>query len=553
MKKILALVLAAVMCLSLFAGCGNGSTESNETNPPAAAGNQVDNTPVDTTPAEPLLNKDIYPLDSNETFVVATTNGQAEYNGTSVADFMEKVTGVTIDYVSWNDEQRQLSLGSKELPDAFFMQWGVDKTTCYEYGDAGYLVNFADYLDIMPNFSAVLELHPEVLDVCQNEDGSIYCLPAVRRAAGAQSNVIYARMDMLKAAGWDELPTTTEEFLQCIIDLQAYYGADDPEFVAFSGYQSTYMDWNSVRTISYFFPAFGDLADHRLTVDANGKVVLGSATEQWKYTMQYLNKVYTSGAFSKDVYTLDSAVTKALAAGDHIAISMSSAGFTADQFENGSMADNLTLMPAFTSEYCDEAKWLENPLCSWSSFNAISTSCKDIETMVRWFDALYSTRENPLNDEGTAWGAMTWWGEYGVDWVVDEEARTVTELPDKGYSIVGFANSLYYGMNDEGTWAYVADPNTGYGVKCIGNIEKLWPVTVTPYNLALLTLTEDETDTYNDAWADISTYMTQMTAKFITGEVDVEAEWDNYIATLDQLGLQDVYDVYQAAYDRANN
>ena len=37
---------------------------------------------------------------------------------------------------------------------------------------------------------------------------------------------------------------------------------------------------------------------------------------------------------------------------------------------------------------------------------------------------------------------------------------------------------------------------------------------------------------------------------WILGSADVEAEWDDYLAQLDRLGLQDVLDVMQSAYER---
>ena len=67
-----------------------------------------------------------------------------------------------------------------------------------------------------------------------------------------------------------------------------------------------------------------------------------------------------------------------------------------------------------------------------------------------------------------------------------------------------------------------------------------------------LDLTEDEYDTYLDVWSDITTYLTQMHTAFVTGEKDIDAEWDNFQAELMDMGLQDVIDVYQAALDRFN-
>lgn len=36
---------------------------------------------------------------------------------------------------------------------------------------------------------------------------------------------------------------------------------------------------------------------------------------------------------------------------------------------------------------------------------------------------------------------------------------------------------------------------------------------------------------------------------FIIGNMDIKKDWDNYINTLNQMGLQDVYDIYQGYID----
>ena len=47
-------------------------------------------------------------------------------------------------------------------------------------------------------------------------------------------------------------------------------------------------------------------------------------------------------------------------------------------------------------------------------------------------------------------------------------------------------------------------------------------------------------------------YVKQTTAEFLTGERDIDAEWDAYLAELERIGYQTVLDVYQTAYDRVN-
>ena len=41
-----------------------------------------------------------------------------------------------------------------------------------------------------------------------------------------------------------------------------------------------------------------------------------------------------------------------------------------------------------------------------------------------------------------------------------------------------------------------------------------------------------------------------MVDQFIIGAVDIDAEWENYVDTMNSLGVQDSVEIYQAAYDR---
>ena len=37
--------------------------------------------------------------------------------------------------------------------------------------------------------------------------------------------------------------------------------------------------------------------------------------------------------------------------------------------------------------------------------------------------------------------------------------------------------------------------------------------------------------------------------RFITGELDIETDWDQFQADLQQMGIQECIDIYQEAYD----
>lgn len=552
MKKILALILALTMILSM-AACGASNTEEPKATDPAV---------VDTKPAEketepvvqaPQKNVDRYPLQSDKTFeVVAGSDIFGDDGETVITAAMEKATGVDVDWSYLTAEQVQLALTGKDLPDAIFLYASImDKATMYEYGQGGYFVNFMDYLDIMPNFSKVIEENPEVLKVVQNEDGSVYCLPTLTVTSTGFNNLLYYRTDMMKEIGWEKAPATTDEFIQFVSELQAHYGANDSEFIAVNAYAANRMGWSTKRIMSYFFPAFGELLLTELTVDAQGNVVLGAATEQYKHLLEFMNELWETGAFNTNIYSQEATASQALAAGDHVAIVTDHNGHTAEGYAN------MDVLAPLTSEYYTTQHWYKAPSCSWGRINAISTKCEDIETMVKWFDAWYAPASDPLNEEGTLYGITPWLGEIGVDHALDDATGIYTELEHEGIEMgkflasESFQTALYSGY-EGGLFPYSSEPVNGVGVKGRGTINNLWPYAETPYDLNTLVLTQDETDTYNDAFTDINAYITERTAKFITGELDIEAEWDNYVKDLEKMGLQDIVDVYQAAYDRAN-
>ncbi len=70
----------------------------------------------------------------------------------------------------------------------------------------------------------------------------------------------------------------------------------------------------------------------------------------------------------------------------------------------------------------------------------------------------------------------------------------------------------------------------------------------------LLKFTEDEQYILDNKLTDIKTYAKEMEGKFITGVTDLNDDtWKEYCDTIEEMGIAEVIDVYQASYDRWNN
>ena len=70
-----------------------------------------------------------------------------------------------------------------------------------------------------------------------------------------------------------------------------------------------------------------------------------------------------------------------------------------------------------------------------------------------------------------------------------------------------------------------------------------------PYPDGLL-YTPEETDEYASLSTDISSYVNNMKASFVMGELDIDSTWDAYLSELESMGLPRMMEIEQAAYDR---
>ncbi|MEO0905386.1 MAG: sugar ABC transporter permease, partial [Pseudomonadota bacterium] len=62
--------------------------------------------------------------------------------------------------------------------------------------------------------------------------------------------------------------------------------------------------------------------------------------------------------------------------------------------------------------------------------------------------------------------------------------------------------------------------------------------------------TADEQQVYDRTWGSIRDYMLERQQGWILGNGDVMADWDAYLAQLDDMGMQELLTVMQSAYDR---
>lgn len=548
-RKFLAVFLALILCLGTLSACQQTPAEttapSSETTKPAETTAPATQ---ETTEPAPLTNAEFYPISSDHIFQVAVTRENAPT--ADCWNLMVDTIGLDVEWQVITSEQTPLLfVGGSEMPDMFIETAGISQAQIKEYGQGGLLVNYADYLDQMPNLQRWLNAHPKMIDTVVDDAGNFYTLPCFIKTLTMGGTLFYVRTDHTAAAGWDTLPATTEEFLTMCEDLKNHY-ADVEGYIPMVCNGPGSMKYNGAYA-NFLFPSFGELMEPGITTNAGGtKIEVGFVTEQFKHYLEFMYTLYEKGYMDPECFTADGAVGKAKMMDGSTTMNPFATYLTKNNFASGEL--DFQVMPAMTSQYQSEARW---PIPNYYQARVymISTSCPDIDAAIKFMDAFYADEEHPLNEEGTIWGISMWLGELGVDFTRNDEEGWYVIEDHEGFD----SGSAWLSASGSGSavtidWFWYENSETGTKMKALGQRDILYPDGVEVFPISMLVLTQDEQDIYNDVWTDINNYVTEMNAAFITGQKDLQADWDTYVKTLQDMGIQDVIDVYQAALDRYN-
>lgn len=536
MKRLLAMLLAVLMVCTVFAGCSEDGGGSN---------GEVGGRPVVVDPGN-FVNTDIYPLEGEHslTMGIALENAQNSY----LLKLMSDAVGVDISYRYVTDEQAPLLFVDRmQMPDMLFSAaatFGLSLQRINGYGAAGALVNYMDHLDKMPNLAKAYLEHPDLFDGVMSANGEVYTLPYYVYTLTGCTNLIYFRGDHLAEVGWEKQPATVDELTQLLKDLKAHYGAIDSEYIPMTAYEAGHVGFDN-RLTQWLFPAFGDQIDPGVHIGSDGKAIAGFATEQYKRMTIYIRQLVQEGLLDEDIFSAKSSLMQAFMNENHTSVSTRMLNIPASSYANG--VENFYISQPLTSQYSDTAVFAEPTIArKWGAM--ISTTCQDLDAALAYMDAFFATESNPLNEEGTVYNLSLWLGEENVDWEWVEEGKSYKEAekPDGWSAQHGFSGTPYIGkfhaMRMDHTGKVDLLPQGVYN-NCL-------PYAKTVIRDEALALTEDENDIYVEKWQDISKYTAQMFAAFITGDADIEAQWDSYVSDLERMGLQEVLDCYDAAYAR---
>ncbi len=544
-------VCAALATMALFSGCAQTATSGSETSTSTADTSSDAQQETTAFEHDPNLNPlGEFPIAKEKVTLTVAIPQHAnveDYETNKYTLEIEELANVDLVFQTFSEadalQKVQIMVNSGgELPD-IFAGFNFNSSVLANFGANGAVLPLNDYYEnssyyikdtienIMPN--------PEIMQLAYAPDGNIYSVPHVANATLNQYTArAFINTTWLDNLGLD-MPTTTEE-LQTVLEA---FKNDDPNgngqndeipmIGATDGWLTSPQDFLMGSYV------YNPVYQNRMIIQ-DGSLQFAYEQEAWKQGLLYLNTLADDDLFSKLTFTQDSDQLKAMTSttetpyvGLFMAGSASNLGNGENYLQYGAMlplegpegVQNTIYFPASPSH-----QWV------------ISKDCEYPELAFRIGDLMWS-------EEISVWSRF---GEEGIDF-------TRAENPAEGEPVIeeeilpwgSVQNAHWYDKAPAFRDNEYAKVNTvgmhGISYEFSTAVIGMHPEDVVPP----LLYTEEEQEIVDSIKVPLEEYVNECYARFITGDMDIEAEWDNYLAELKAIGIDEYREIAQAAYDRS--
>lgn len=466
--------------------------------------------------------------------------------------WMEEKTNVHVEWEVLPEqsaaEKLNLVLASGDYPDVI-MDAPLSTAQLMIYGKQGVFLPLNDLIEKYGiETKKMFEELPIVKDTITTPDGNIYSLPQVNVCYHCSvPEKLWINKTWLDKLGL-EMPTTTEEFYQV---LKAFKEKDPngngkADEIPLAGSPKA---WGAQVDFFLMNPfIFSGNANH-LFVD-NGKIDVAFNKPEWKKGLQYLRMLNKEGLLSSESFTLDGTQYKKIGSNPDaqllgVGLGASTGGFTSSP-ELGK--DFVALAPLEGPNGNRISQNYPNPVTRPAEF-VITKNAKHPDVALRWADAMFNeeiTMRSVLGIEGENWRKAED-GELGID-----------GKPGKYYRIPGKEEGNNKHWSQTGPSLRTAEFRLAEVVDETNQEKILYEATNKQYEpykadedmlIPPLFFSEEQAAELAELEKTVTDYVKEMTARFVTGDADIDKEWDSYIETLESMNLKRFIEINQTAYD----
>ncbi len=548
MKKRLLTVFAliCVMCL-VFSACGQTEVEQ------AVTSGVVEDDNV-TAPGELPIVKEKIEL----TVGILGTSKVEDFDTNAFTKYLEEKTNIDLNFYLFPasggyDKVKVMLASGADMPDVL-CGFGLEKSTLMQYGVEGTLVDLTDYMD---NYSYWFNETKEKTGIenldgwLSTADGGKYYMPHITEQAGNKhGGKAFINKTWLDKLGL-EMPETVDEFVEVMraFKTQDPNGNGKADELGFTGSKD---GWNEkpVNFImnSYIYDDYRD----GFVADDNKKISLNYTSPEYKEGLKKIAEMVQEGLIDVQSYTQSSEILRSICNGDDNIVGAFASGSPDSLFGSGTerLGEYVALPPLKGPK---GVAYALTAVGAPSVSGIITKYCEHPLAAYRLFDFMMSEEASIFcryGVEGTDWKRAdettpAMFGDLGF------EAKILPILP---YGAV--QNSHWFQYNPafrssdvSDTMAWNGDPLDGEYFKAKA-LPAYWEKG--PKNLVSreqLLLEQAEMDEFNGLQTDISTHVKENIALFVTGEKNVDTDWDTFQEELKNLNVERYVELVQMGYD----
>lgn len=579
MKRLFASILSIVLVLSLLAGCGTGNTQ--ETTAPASTPAEVE---VTQAPAEPEKELGKLPLVEDGETVTLTIGIQQnpnveDYDTNDLTVWLEEQTGIDLEFVMFSSDNteavQQLNAmigGGEKLPDILYGINGVTDSLRNQLGEEGYFVDlkpmieeygyyfWEQYNKIADKFNYENEVKGVFTYGVDPGNGALYGMPYFGKGGIDKcATMAIINKTWLDAIGKD-VPTTVEE-LEEVLKL---FATEDPNGNGIADEIPYIGQINGYRAdaTEFLINAFVYCNDTYFWNVDDGKLWEPYTHDQYREALRYMNDLYEQNLFSPLTFSIASgsemqALATPLTGDNTVGVCVFHPTLGLD-VNSPYLFDYVPLnllddasgegLGGYAPDNMDSYKWntfitsdCADPVLAFKFLDFLSSDEAHLRTRygvegVHW---RWATDEDPDDQYGSRPDYVlledVWSSQSNALWHTESGHLSSTTAPqDENADLTVPANFRKYVLNFP-----------------IGNEQTTKRKDETVHTLVYNT---EENQYVTEVATTIQDYIEEQRALFIAGTVDIDddAAWDNYLQTLEAMGLSRWQEIAQTAYDRMN-
>ncbi len=590
-KRMLAMLLVVVSLLGLMSGCGGDTTSASGTSAVAEApsedastttagatdlGSALEIASVNESAAEEAAatndpSLELYSYDSNYGVGALTTglpltdagesftlwlsvpgnvgtlfkNGMADH---PVFQKAEEFTGVHIEFLEQsaetNAEKFNLMLVSGDYPD---LVNGMDFTGGNDLAvESDFAINIADDIaEYAPNYQALINSDPSIIKNITTDEGNVVAFYTFNSEKQGTTEGAWIRGDWLEDLGLEN-PKTYEQWENVLTAFKTEKGAVEPLM----------MPSDMVPSGNFLASGFGITATFQSMMGAaypyyveDGEVKYGPLEEGYREYVELIRDWTDKGLISK-TFIQDNANPMGDVYSTNVATGRTGIFFNGVGMI-GMFQSNLTdADPNGQLIACYDARKNEDDVLHNANEDSIlgkmgitiTTACENPELAMEWCDFWYTQDGVLLANYGIE-GESFEFDENGIPYITE----LVTNNPD-GLSLMD--TQFMYSTDSVNRINDITKSRSTY-TEAGKAARDVWDYNRDDANTypAAAALTADEADEHSSTYSDINTYLQEQIAQFITGAKDMD-EWDAFVETLIDMGIEDCISLKQDAYDR---